>query len=350
MPIGGVYDTGTVAVVNGSATVVGTGVFWPDVLEGDHLLIAGLVSLVLSVNTGTNTITLMKPYAGASNAAATYQLVKMSWLRYDPSTVMIQVRDFLSRIKDSNTGLFYYTVGTPDPAIGENGDLAIDVTTELWMFWKKAAGIWELQTPVFTEGSSATTGDLKPTHKTVADPSWIMWADGSIGDATSGALIRANADTLALFSLYYNHYTAAECPLQTSSGVATTRAAQGTEAAAFAAHCRMFVPVGVGRSLSIAGAGSGLTARTLGGADGAESITLTEANLPLAEIGVHDGSNYFKLLGLGSGAQAGYFGRPLTEFPNAFGLGQAPAILRNGVSLPKSVINPRSYLNVMIKL
>ena len=154
MPIGGVYDTGTVAVTNGSPTVVGTGVFWPDVLEGDHLVIAGLLSLVLSVDTGTNTITLMKPYQGASNATAAYQLVKMSWLRYDPSTVMYQVRDMLSRINDSNTGLFYYTVGAPDSAIGENGDLAIDVTGDIWVFWQKAAGIWVLQTAVVGGGSS----------------------------------------------------------------------------------------------------------------------------------------------------------------------------------------------------
>ena len=149
MPLGSIYDTGTVAVTNGSATVVGTGVFWSDVLMGDHLVIAGLISLIDSVDTGANTITLMKPYGGASNGAATYQIAKMSWLRYDPSIVMMQVRDLLSKMSDSNTALIYYTVGTPDPAIGDNGDLAIDVTPQPWHFWLKVSGAWVAQLTAF---------------------------------------------------------------------------------------------------------------------------------------------------------------------------------------------------------
>ena len=146
MPLGGIYDTGTISVINGSATVVGTGVFWPDVLEGDHLHVDGWVLLVESVDTGTNTITLMKPYPGTTWATATYQLVKMSWLRYDPSTVMFQVRALLAKLNDA--GLIYYTTGTPDPAIGENGDLAINTSGELWTFYTKASGVWVLQTAV----------------------------------------------------------------------------------------------------------------------------------------------------------------------------------------------------------
>src|SRR4051794_6567733 len=112
MPLGSIYETGTVAVANGSVTVVGTSVFWRDVMEGDHLIISGLLSLIASADTAANTITLLKPYAGASDGAATYQIAKMSWLRYDPSIVMYQVRSLLSKISDSNTSLIYYTVGT----------------------------------------------------------------------------------------------------------------------------------------------------------------------------------------------------------------------------------------------
>jgi hypothetical protein len=165
--IGGIYDTGTVAVVNGSTTVVGTGTFWPDVLEGDHLVIGGLLSLIASADSGTSTITLMKPYGGTTNATASYQIVKMSWLRYDPSTVMFNVRDFLSKIDESNTGLIYYTTGTPDPAIGENGDIAIDLTGAYWIFWRKEAGVWVLQpfanlgdgAVYYFNASGATIGD-----------------------------------------------------------------------------------------------------------------------------------------------------------------------------------------------
>lgn len=110
-------------------------------------------------------------------------------------------------------------------------------------------------------GGGFTTGDLKPTHKTVADAGWILWKDGTIGDGSSGAGLRANDDTAALFTLYYA-YTDAQCPLLTSTGSATTRAAQGTAAAAYAAHCRMTLPTAEGRGLGIAGSGSGLTARS----------------------------------------------------------------------------------------
>src|SRR5262249_41681527 len=98
-------------------------------------------------------------------------------------------------------------------------------------------------------GGAATTGALKATHKTTADSGWIMWVDGTIGDASSGSSVRANADTSALFTLYYNGYTDALCPLLTSAGAATTRAAQGAAATAFGAHCRMTLPKGPGRAV-----------------------------------------------------------------------------------------------------
>jgi hypothetical protein len=340
MPIGGVYDTGTVAVTNGSATVVGTGVFWPDVLEGDHLIIAGLVSLVASVNTGTSTITLLKPYLGASNAAAAYQLVKMSWLRYDPSTVMYQTRDMLSRIKDSNTGLFYYTVGTPDPSIGENGDLAIDVTTSLWKFWLKASGIWVLQSPIFAEGiPQPTTGDLKPTHKIEPDPTWIMWRDGTIGDAASIASIRANADTQPLFALYYL-YADADCPLLTSLGAATTRAAQGTAVAAFAAHCRLTLPRGNGRKMTLAGVGAGLTARNALGSSsiGAETETPT-----IGKTAHHQHPYDWLVTNSGGQAGAGIGGWSSLATGNT-------GNVNSGGTTNLNILNPETVINVMIKL
>ena len=39
-----------------------------------------------------------------------------------------------------------------------------------------------------------TTGDVKQTFKTIADPGWVMMNDGSIGDGSSGATTRANPD------------------------------------------------------------------------------------------------------------------------------------------------------------
>src|SRR4051812_27150490 len=126
-----------------------------------------------------------------------------------------------------------------------------------------------------------TTGDVKLTFKTTADPTWIMLDDGSIGNAASGATTRANADCAALFALLYGNIVA--LVLQDSAGSTVARGASA--AADFAANRRLLVPKVLGRSIAVAGAGSGLTARTLGSTAGAETETPT-----LAKTAAHNHS------------------------------------------------------------
>jgi hypothetical protein len=125
-----------------------------------------------------------------------------------------------------------------------------------------------------------STGDVKLTYKAVADSGWVLFIDGSIGDALSGANV-ASAATAALFTLLYNApFTDSSCGIATSTGVATTRGAQGTAAAAYAAHCRLATPKSLGRAMALAGSGSGLTTRVIGTTAGAETHTIVGANLP----------------------------------------------------------------------
>jgi microcystin-dependent protein len=58
--------------------------------------------------------------------------------------------------------------------------------------------------------ATGTTGDVRMTFKSVADEGWIMANDGSIGNSTSNATTRANADTEALFTLLYNNITSTQ--------------------------------------------------------------------------------------------------------------------------------------------
>src|SRR6185312_1389325 len=51
-----------------------------------------------------------------------------------------------------------------------------------------------------------STGDFKLTMKTTADTGWVLMNDGSIGDASSGASNRANADTADLFEFMWGQY------------------------------------------------------------------------------------------------------------------------------------------------
>mgnify|MGYP000364245254 CR=1 FL=1 len=140
-----------------------------------------------------------------------------------------------------------------------------------------------------------TTGDAVLTFKTTATSGWVLMNDGTIGDASSGAS-RANADTSALFILLYDNVLDANAPILTSAGGATTRAAQGSAATAYAAHCRMTLPKQLGRAIIVGGAGAGLTSRALGVTGGEETHLLTTAEIPShthTGTTAANGSNHF---------------------------------------------------------
>lgn len=177
-----------------------------------------------------------------------------------------------------------------------------------------------------------STGDVKPTLKTTADADWVMMNDGTIGDASSGAS-RANADTKPLFSVLFFNVSDANAPLLTSAGAATTRAAQGTLAAAYAAHCRMSLPKALGRVLAFGGAGSGLTSRALGETAGAESETPTLSKTASHSHPLLNDAN------IPPGAKASFSGTDNGNTTNSVGSGT-----------PLAIVGPRLSVNVMIML
>lgn len=132
-----------------------------------------------------------------------------------------------------------------------------------------------------------TTGDGKLTLKTAADTGWVMMNDGTIGSASSGASTRANADCQALFTLLYNNVSDANAPVLTSGGAASTRAAQGSASAAWAANCRMTLTKQLGRAIIIAGSGASLTTRALGEFGGEEAHLLATNELPAHQHAVY---------------------------------------------------------------
>ena len=239
----------------------------------------------------------------------------------------------------------------PTPVFGDN---STDIATTAYV-----------QAALAANGLVLTTGDLKPTHKTVADPGFIFWVNGTIGDPTSGASIRQNADTQNLFTLYYNGYSDTVCPLLTNTGAATTRAAQGTAAAAFAAHCQMSLPKGSQRGVGVAGSSDAtLTARTLGSVFGVEKVVQTVPQMPLhghsaATSGPHSHGHTWN---------AGQATAPLGQYdPNQNwtasginGLGGADftlqatdigiTVFQTGGNQPMNVMNPMAYVAWMIKL
>jgi hypothetical protein len=184
-----------------------------------------------------------------------------------------------------------------------------------------------------------TTGDVKLTYKTVADSGWVMMNDGSIGDASSGGTTRANNDCQNLFTLFYNNTADADVPIQTSAGAATTRAAQGTAAAAWAAHCRLVLPKALGRAIAAAGAGSGLTGRTLGANAGAETHTQAAA-----EVASHTHTIPYS----NSASSSGSFTFAGTSPTDPFGATGTRA--NSPAGSPMSILGPMSFLNIMVCL
>jgi len=93
-----------------------------------------------------------------------------------------------------------------------------------------------------------TTGDIKLTLKTIADATWIMCNDLSIGSAASGATGRANADTQPLYELIWNSIPNKWAVVVGGRGITAT--------ADFNANKPMFLFRMLGRALAIAGIGS----------------------------------------------------------------------------------------------
>lgn len=177
------------------------------------------------------------------------------------------------------------------------------------------------------------TGDGKITMQSAAEAGWIMLDDGTFGDASSGASSRANADTAALFTLFYNNISDANAPLFLNSGAATTRVAQGVAASAFAAHCRMSLPKQIGRALCAAGTGAGLSARALATYGGEENHTLTASEVPsiTSTSGAVGGTFSGSVTGSCSGSVTGTVsGSASGSVTGSFSGQTADSLLKNG--------------------
>jgi microcystin-dependent protein len=133
--------------------------------------------------------------------------------------------------------------------------------------------------------ASFSTGDVKLTLKTVADSGWLLCLDQTFGSASSNATF-ASATSQALFLLIYANVSDAAAPVLTSSGVLSSRGAQGSAATAWAANCQLTLPKMLGRALAVAGSGASLTTRALGSTVGSETVTLLAANVPQVSASV----------------------------------------------------------------
>lgn len=107
------------------------------------------------------------------------------------------------------------------------------------------------------------TGQIGFFDRSTAPPGWVKAAGETVGNASSGATERADADTENLFALIWNEFDNTARPIEDSGGTPTTRGASA--AADFAAGKRLPVADARGRAVRALDDGAGIdTGRALG--------------------------------------------------------------------------------------
>jgi microcystin-dependent protein len=201
----------------------------------------------------------------------------------------------------------------------------------------------------YTQGGTASngfsTGDVKLTLKTVADSGWVLANDGTIGNSSSSATTRANEDCRALYLLLWTNVSDTYAPVTGGRG--------GSATADFDAGKKLALTKMLGRVLGIAGSGSSLTARTLGQTLGEETHLQTTAELATHNHGITDpGHGHIFPVGAGAGgdSRAPLTPGQATGYEAAVSTVTSIAINNTGSSTPFNVMQPTSFINVMIKL
>lgn len=197
---------------------------------------------------------------------------------------------------------------------------------------------------ITSQGNSFfTTGDTKTTLKTVADSGWIMMNDATIGDASSAASNRANADTQALFTLLWNNFNNTNCPVSGGRGISA--------AADYAAHKTIALPPTMGRAIAIAGQGSALSARAMGDHPGEETHVLTAAEGPVHNHAITDPGHQHTYNAV-EGTNQNYSGGTVLFESNIL-----TGTSTTGISINNSTggaahnnMQPTAFINMMVKL
>lgn len=172
-----------------------------------------------------------------------------------PSTVV--TADWLNAVQEEIAGVIEGAGDILDKA--ENTQLLAAIQSLI------SAAIPEIPNPF-------VTGDIRATLRSSAASGWVMLNDGTIGNASSGATTRANADCEDLFKLLWDNVS------NTHAAVSGGRGSSAQDD--WDANKTIALPKALGRVLGAAGAGSGLTSRALGETVGAETHTLTESQMP----------------------------------------------------------------------
>lgn len=182
-------------------------------------------------------------------------------------------------------------------------------------------------------GLSADVGDIKASVRATAPTGWLLCV-GTIGNASSGATRRANADTLALFTFLWDGMSDANAPVSGGRGASA--------AADFAANKTITLPDTRERVIAgYNGGGAGLISSSmtvaLGEKGGAGEVTLGINQLPPHSHGYNDPN-----LTSGSGADIGNGADEIIG-------DNSGTTAETGDGDPFSVLQPTILMNYFIK-
>ena len=162
----------------------------------------------------------------------------------------------------------------------------------------------------------------------------------------------------ALFALLWGNITNTWCVVQDAAGNAVSRGASAS--ADWAANRRITLPRMLGRALAIAGWGSGLTDRALGGFFGEEAHALSSGEMPAhghgagtlaAPAHTHSVPNIGGATYVFDGGGSAYTTAGVPGTSGSAGSGALTGSTASaGSGAAHNIMQPTSFLNVMIKL
>lgn len=177
------------------------------------------------------------------------------------------------------------------------------------------------------------TGDIRPSYGLIP-PGWVSMNDGSIGSAASLATNRKNVDTFPLYNMLWTNVSDTYAPVSTGRGASSS--------ADFLANKTLTLTRQVARALGAFGnTGVGLSARVLGEFAGAETHTLTTAEVPNLAVSV-----------TASNSPGAYVpsNQVLTNIGAVGGTSTFTGSTTNGGGGAHSILSPMVYSEFMIKL
>jgi microcystin-dependent protein len=260
---------------------------------------------VANQNPETNPVTMYWDVAGTIPAAQPLRTVSGYISRNGVSPANIYATgDFSITIKDSKGALVITSPMSADlqlaqaiTGIGTAAAIPIADAGGYYTTDNVEAALQQIASPGYitqTNLAAALQALLVPTGAefqyvgTTAPTGYVLEDGKTIGDGSSGATERANADTSALYTLLWNGIDNTRLPIQDSAGTPTTRGASASND--FAAHKRLPLPDARGRvHAGVDNMGSSTASRITattnfdatinGNSGGSQNHTLTTAEL-----------------------------------------------------------------------